>query len=144
MIYKVVYFTRTGSSKRIAEKIAKKLSCEVIQITDNKNWKGFIGFIKGGFYSSANKSVQIQLSTQIEDYDELVVVSPLWAGGVVPAIKEFLKSVVNDKVHLVMNSNGSTIKDHPSCKSISNIMKNEENEDVVVDVLVKQLLETNA
>jgi len=59
MNYKVVYFTRTGNSKRVAEKIANKLSCETIQITDNINWKGILGFLKGGYYSSKNRNVGV-------------------------------------------------------------------------------------
>ena len=35
---KVVYFTRSGSSERVAEKIAKGLSTKTIKITDDLNW----------------------------------------------------------------------------------------------------------
>lgn len=143
MNYKVVYFTRTGNSKRIAEKIAEKLACEIIEITDNKNWKGIIGFIRGGYYSSTNKSVTIQFSKELDSYDELVVVSPLWAGGIVPAIREFFKSVTNDKVNLVITSDGSTLKNKPECKSITHIIKSQANKEDVIDKLVKHLLEGN-
>jgi flavodoxin len=40
MELQVVYFTRTGNSKRVAEKIAKKLNVSIIEIKDNKSWKG--------------------------------------------------------------------------------------------------------
>jgi flavodoxin len=140
MIYKVVYFTRTGTSQRIAEKIAEKLSCESIQITDNQNWNGFIGFIKGGFYATINKSVKISYSKELDSYDELVVISPLWAGGPVPAIREFLKLVPLDKVHLIMTSDGSSVKNKPECKSVTDIIKNQNNESEVINELVSTLL----
>ena len=38
MTYAVIYFSRTGTSRRIAEKIAKKLSVEPIEVTDNVDW----------------------------------------------------------------------------------------------------------
>lgn len=140
MNYKVVYFTRSGTSKRVAEKIAKKLSCETIQISDDKNWKGIIGFIKGGYYASKNKDVDIKTSKEIETFDELIVVSPLWAGGVAPAIKVFLKSTAIDKVNLVITSSGSIINDRSGYKSVRDIVKNRNNEDATIDNLVNTLL----
>lgn len=140
MNYKVVYFTRSGNSKRIAEKIAGKLSCDIIQITDNMNWIGVFGFLKGGYYSSKNKDVEIKTSKNIEAYDELVVVSPLWAGGVVPAVKVFLKTVPQDKVNLVITSSGSNIKNRSGYKSVSDIVKSRNNEDVIISNLLSSLL----
>ncbi|HZK60502.1 MAG TPA: hypothetical protein VFC41_00410, partial [Anaerovoracaceae bacterium] len=101
---KVLFFTRTGNSRRIAEKLADELSCQIIEVTDNMNWNGIWGFIKGGYYASRDKVVAIKTSADVEDYDELIVVSPLWAGKLAPDIKEFLKTVEKDKVHLVVVS----------------------------------------
>lgn len=140
MNYKVVYFTRTGTSKRIAEKIADKLSCECIQITDNMNWKGILGFIKGGYYATRNKPVNIKIHENLSDTDELIVVSPLWAGGVAPAIKIFLRTTTLERIHLVVTSINSTIKDISGLRSVSNIRKSKNNEDVIIDKLVKSLL----
>ncbi|MBC7960795.1 MAG: flavodoxin family protein, partial [Vallitaleaceae bacterium] len=42
---KVVYFSRTGNSKRVAEKIAQKIGSHVSVLTDDKNWKGLLGYI---------------------------------------------------------------------------------------------------
>src|SRR5665647_2778600 len=136
MEYKVIYFTRTGTSKRIAEKIAAKLSCESIQITDNMNWKGIIGFLKGGYYASLDKDVDIKTSKKIEAFDELVVVSPLWAGGIAPAVKVFLKSISAQKVNLVITSNGSSIKNRIGYKSVTDIIKSNNDEDVVISNLI--------
>jgi hypothetical protein len=137
--YQVVYFTRTNYSKSIAEKIAKKLSCEAIQITDNKNWKGFLGFMKAGFYSSINKPVEIEILGNIKAADETIVVAPLWAGGIAPAVRAFLKTIPLDKVHLVVTSNGSQLKNRSGYQSVSDIAKNTNNEDLVIDALVSSL-----
>lgn len=140
MNYKVVYFTRTGTNKRIAENISNKLSCDVIQITDNMNWKGVLGFIKGGYYASKNKSVDIKVNGSLEGADELIVVTPLWAGGVAPAIKTFLKTTPVEKVHLVVTSNGSNIKKSSGYKSVNEIVKSKKNEDVIINNLINNLL----
>ena len=136
---KVVYFTRTGTSERVAKKIAARLSCECLQITDNINWQGPVGYIKAGYYSSSNRRVGIKLSGEVGTPVELIVVSPLWAGGLPPATRVFLESVALDTVHLVVTSNGSTVKQRSDYKSVSDITRNENNEDTVVDKLVERL-----
>jgi len=106
----VLFFSRTGTSKRVATKIAEGLKLKPIEITDDKNWKGILGYIKGGYYSSTNKSVNIKVNGDFKDADEYVVVSPLWAGGPTPTVREFLKQVPLNKVNLVLTCKGSNIE----------------------------------
>ena len=127
MKYRAVFFTRTNNSKRIAEKISEKLSCEAIQITDNKNWKGILGFIKAGYYSSTNKSVDIEVLGNLDAVDEYIVATPLWAGGIAPATRTFLKTIPIDKVHLVVTSDGSHVKNRSGYLSVSDITNCEFN-----------------
>ncbi len=141
MNLKVVYFTRTGNSKRVAEKIASKLNADLIQISDHHNWKGLIGYIRAGFYSTVDKKVKMTLSQPIESYDELIVVSPLWAGGAAPAIRAFFKMFPKNKSHLVITSIGSTIKDRIGYLSLTDIVQREHREDEVIDTLVSKIKE---
>jgi len=139
MNYKVVYFTKTGNSRRIAEKIAGKLSCKAIAITDNINWNGFFGLVKAGYYGMLGKDVQINVNGNISDAEELIVVTPLWADTTAPSIKTFLKRVSLEKVHLVVSSNSSRIKNRSGFKSVSEIISNKNNEDTVIEALVNAL-----
>jgi hypothetical protein len=139
MIYKVVYFTRTGNNKRIAEKISKEIPSTLLEITDNKNWNGVLGFIKGGFYSSSNKEVEIEVHGNIDNTDEIILVAPLWAGKICPAVREFLKNRPFDNIHLVISSNGSTLKESFLFKSINEIIKKKNNEDLVIKTLIESL-----
>lgn len=140
MNYKVVFFSRTGTSKRVAEKIANRLSCEIIEISDSMNWHGIFGFIKGGYYASKNKDVKIQINGSIDNADEIILVTPLWAGGPAPAIKTFLKEVSLDKIHLVVTSNASNITNSIAAKSVNGVIKNKNNEDSVIQALTDRLL----
>ena len=140
MTYKVVFFTRTGTCKRVAEKISDRLSCEVVQISDNMNWKGFLGFIKAGFYSSTNRNVKIDIPENLLDaVDDYIVVAPLWAGGIAPAIRALLRTIPKEKVHLVVTSDGSHLKDRLGYKSVYDIAKNSNDEDLVINSLVRNL-----
>ncbi len=142
MSYKVVYYTRTNNCKRIAEVISKKLSCDVTQIIDNNNWQGIPGFIKAGYYSSTNKEVEIKIQGNLEDVDEYIVVTPLWAGGIAPPTKEFLKTIPIENVHLVVSSLGNHVKDRSGYKSVSDITKQEKNEELMINQLVSKLQNT--
>ena len=139
MNYIVVFFTRTKASQRVAEKIASQLGCKTVEITDHMNWKGIFGFIKAGFYSSTNRPVKIEVLGSLGDADEFIVVGPLWAGGLAPALTAFLKTLPPEKVHLVVTSDGSAVKNRSGYKSVSDVVKSQVNEDLVIAALVKRL-----
>lgn len=138
--YGVIYYTRTNNSRRIAEKIASQLSCEMIQITDALNWKGLVGYLKAGFYSMTDKHVAIQIMGDLDAVEEKIVVGPLWAGGLAPALRTLLNMLPRDKVHLVVSSIGSHVEDRSGFLSVHDITRNAENEDRVIESLVDSLL----
>jgi len=138
----VIYFTRTNNSKRVAEKISNKLSCDLIQITDNINWKGRFGYLKAGYYSMNNKHVDIELLGSLDAVEEYIIVGPYWAGGLAPALKTLLNQFPRDKVHLVVTSIGSHVVDRSGYLSVHDITRNSGNEDMVIEGLVNSLLIT--
>lgn len=143
MNFKVVYFTRSGTSAKVAEKIASKLSCPLIHITDTMNWKGLFGFIRAGMYSIQKKDIDIHIDGKIEETDELIVVTPLWAGGIAPSTASFLKTVQLDKVHLVVTSGGSSLADRKGYKSVSESITGAKNEDVIIAKLLNTVDQAN-
>ena len=138
--YSVIYFTRTNNSKRVAEKISNKLSCDLVQITDHINWKGLLGFIKAGFYSTINKHVDIKFLGDLDEVEEYIIVGPFWAGGLAPAMKTLLSQFPRDKVHLVVTSIESHVEDRSGFLSVDDITSNTGNEDRVIEDLVNSLL----
>ncbi len=148
---KVLYFSRNGNSKRIAEKIAQKSGAEMSVITDDKKWKGIFGFIKGGAYASSWKVTTPLLSPVVswDQYDKIVIVSPVWANNVAPAVYSLLmkeKKIMN-KLVLVINNSGSETD-----SAFSNIetklgeiphqfgiTKRKNNEDSVINAIIKVL-----
>lgn len=136
----VVYFTKMGTSKRIAQKIAQRLSYEAIQIKESLNWKRTVGFLVGGFYASKNIKSERSIHKNIDEADELIIVTPLWAGGVTPAIRALLKYTPTEKIHLVVTSNGGRIRKRTGFKSVCDIVKNKDNEDAMVDRFAKSIL----
>lgn len=143
MSYKVVYFSRSGNSERVAKKIGEKLSCEVIRLTDDKNWNGAFGYMKAGFYSMRNKDVNIELNGNLNKDDEIILVTPMWAGGVACAVGTFLKNFDIDKIHLVVTakaSDSNSIKDKSQFKSVTDIIEKKKNEDLVIEEFMKSII----
>ena len=138
--YGVIYYTRTHNSQRVAEKIADQLSCDLIQITDHINWNGLVGYMKAGFYSMTNRHVDIDYLGDLDDVEETIIVGPLWAGGLAPALKTCLKEFPRNKVHLVVTSIGSHVEDRSGYLSVHDITSNSGNEDMVIEGLVDSFL----
>lgn len=86
----VAYYSRTGHTKFIAEKIAQLLGADLCIITDKKNREVRIGFLGGGSDALREKLTDIELSKPIEGYDLVVIGSPVWAGKIAPAIRKFM------------------------------------------------------
>lgn len=146
---KVLYFSRNGNGKRIAEKIAKKTGCHISVITDDKNWKGPLGFIKGGFYATTWKLTRPTVSPPVtwEQYEHIIIISPLWANNVAPAIYSLIQKEVNLKSRLVLVLNNSGSEVDVAFKKIEaklghmplkfGITKSKNNEDQVIDEITK-------
>jgi flavodoxin len=140
----IIYFTRTGKTEAIAKELATKLNTTAFQVTDDKNWKGIFGFIKGGLYASTNREVNIQFNEKAFEADHLIILSPLWAGGPAPAIRTLLKRYDHDAVSVVFTCIGSNVERayittenlFPNIKNFFGITKKLKNQDAVIKQIV--------
>ena len=87
----VVYYSRTGNTRFVAEKIAEQLGAEVCEVIDKKNRKGRLAFVTGGYESIRKKLTKIEASITVDDYDLIIIGSPVWANGITPAIRTFIQ-----------------------------------------------------
>jgi len=78
----VVYYSRKGSNKYLAEKISKSLSSEIEEI---KPWLNvFILFLM-------NIHLGIRpLKHNIKDYDRVILCGPIWMGKLIPPLDSFI------------------------------------------------------
>lgn len=90
MKYLVVYYSRTGNNKTLGEAIAKALSADVDEIIDKKKRSGKFGWLRAGRDSQTKSLTDIQFEKNPEDYDIIIIGSPIWANGITPAIRTYL------------------------------------------------------
>lgn len=90
----VVYYSFEGSTKSVAELLAQHLNADSLEIKPVKELKskGFSKFILGGFQVMIGKKPKLKpLNKNLDDYDIVLVGSPIWAGTYTPPIKSLLE-----------------------------------------------------
>lgn len=90
----VLYYSLEGNTKRVAEYIATELEAQIEALEPIKDIKpnGFKKFLWGGRQVVMKEKPELKpLAINIEDYDVILVGSPVWAGTFAPAIRSFLE-----------------------------------------------------
>ena len=87
----VIYYTRTGNSKFVAETIAAELGADIEEVIDLKNRQGKLAFLSAGRDAMRGKETEIaQTKRTPTDYDLIIIAQPVWAGSPTPAIRTYL------------------------------------------------------
>ena len=86
----VAYYSRTGNTKFVAEKIAEYLKADLCEVVDKKSRKGKFIILTGGYAAIKEKLTEIEVTKNVEDYDLVIIGSPVWANKMTPAIRTFI------------------------------------------------------
>lgn len=87
----VVYYSLSGNTKKIAEEIAKELKCDIEEIIDLKNRKGFFGYILAGFDAVFGRKTKIkEIHKKPVLYDLVIIGTPIWGSNMCPAVRTFI------------------------------------------------------
>ena len=90
----VVYYSYTGHTKMIAESIQKKLGCDILEIKPSKPYSSDYQTVVDEEQNneSAKKTPEIEkINVDLNNYDEIIIGSPVWWYTIVPVIRTFLK-----------------------------------------------------
>jgi flavodoxin len=89
----VVYYSRTGKTKFVAETIAAELGSDIEEIVDLKSREGKMGWMSATRDASSEKETQfVPTKKNPNDYDLLIIGTPVWAFNLTPAIRSYLKN----------------------------------------------------
>lgn len=92
----VIYYSRTGNTRKVAEAIASALRAraevDVEELKDLEKRKlGFIGFMAAGRDALLKRNTPIEpVQADTEAYDVVIVGTPVWAWGMTSAVRTFL------------------------------------------------------
>jgi len=88
----VVYYSRTGKTRFVAEKVASELKAEIEEVVDLKNRSGRFGFLKAGYDATRGNETEIgETQKSPKDFELIVVGTPVWNSRPVSAISTYLK-----------------------------------------------------
>jgi len=88
----VVFYSRTGNTKKLAEFIAKELKADVDEICDEKDRRRkIVGWCIAGKDAMKKNLTKIKYKKNPREYDLVVLGTPIWVGTMTPAIRTYLK-----------------------------------------------------
>ena len=89
----IIYFSYTGNTKMIAKKIAEKLNCRTLQIETvipySKDYDTVVNDEQNSEASNHLPEIK-DININLNDYDEIILGTPVWWYRPVPAIRTFL------------------------------------------------------
>lgn len=86
----VVYFSRTGYTRKIAYEEANKLNAFIIELKTKERTSGFLGFLWCGRFGMHKWGMSLEkLNIDLNDYKNIIIVSPIWVFSVCSLIREF-------------------------------------------------------
>lgn len=90
----VVFFSFEGNTKFIAETIAETINADIIQLKTSKQYptEGFGKFFWGGkSVIFGEKPKLINDSIDLNQYEMILIGTPVWAGSYTPPVKSFIR-----------------------------------------------------
>ncbi|MFX1250283.1 MAG: flavodoxin family protein [Promethearchaeota archaeon] len=75
----VVYYSRTGTTRNVAERIASSLECDIEEILDPTNRRGLKGWLRCGREAMNKHLAPIEeLNSNLSDYNRIIIGTPVW------------------------------------------------------------------
>ena len=75
----VIFYSRTGATRRLAEALANALQADIEPITDRINRSGIFGYLRSVAESLQKRGASIEpMKTDPASYDLVVIGTPVW------------------------------------------------------------------
>jgi len=87
----IAYYSRTGTTKKVAEFLAEKLGADCEEINDTVDRAGAKGWLISGRDATQRKlTVLEQLQKNITDYDLVIIGTPIWSWNMSAPIRTYV------------------------------------------------------
>jgi flavodoxin len=88
----IVYYSRSGKTKRVAEELKQKFKADMEELVDIKNRKGILGYIFAGRDAIQGRLTDIKpLRYNPSDYDLIIIGTPTWGSTMSPAVRTYVE-----------------------------------------------------
>lgn len=87
----VVYYSRTGNTKKVALRIAKKFQADILELIDKKERNGIISIGIAGRDAIVGNLTELEpYKINLNDYNLILIGTPSWFRNITPAIRTFI------------------------------------------------------
>lgn len=87
----IVYYSRTKTTKKVVLRLAKLLEARAVELIDQQDRRGVMGYLSGGRDAFRKTLAKIDtVKANVEDYDLVIIATPVWVGTMAPAIRTFV------------------------------------------------------
>lgn len=88
----VVFYSRTGTTARVAVKLADALSADLVELRPKAPFAGAFGFLRAGYLGQTRKAAPIEpLPVDPADYDLVLVGTPIWSSHIAAPVRAFME-----------------------------------------------------
>lgn len=87
----IAYYSRTGTTRAVAQALAQRLGADLEEIVDKKDRSGILGWLGAGRDASKkSKTIIGPLRYDPSGYDLVILGTPIWAWNMTPAIRTYI------------------------------------------------------
>ena len=105
----IIFYSRTGNTKIVAEEDAGENKTAIYGIKDLVNRNGFFGVVKSAFQAVLNKATPIdEVSVDISAYSRVILCTPVWFGKIPSPVRTFIMEygrLANKVEYIVTHTN---------------------------------------
>ena len=87
----VLFYSRTGNTRRIAEEIAETINADIEELRDRKERKGILGFMLSGMDARLKRKANLkETKNNPALYDVVILGTPTWANTMSTPIRTYI------------------------------------------------------
>ncbi len=87
----IVYYSRTGVTKKVAELLREKMDCDIEEIISVKDRSGIMGYMFSGKEATMKTPAEIKPAVKNPaDYDLVILGTPVWAWNISSPMRAYL------------------------------------------------------
>jgi flavodoxin len=87
----IVFYSRSGTTRRIAEALSAALKCDLEEITEPRRRTGLLGYMRSLLEASRKRPSTIAPKKhEVSSYDLVVIGTPVWAWSLSSPVRAYL------------------------------------------------------
>jgi flavodoxin len=99
----VVFFSRTGTTRCLAEHIARATGADLEELKENQSRRGLWGWLRSGYEGTYRRSAKpLPVQRHLRDYDLVFVGSPTWNRALASPVRGFLEQHASELTNVAL------------------------------------------